>query len=51
MLWLAVDQDKTNYSKRTGILLLFGLLKVPYVSYARDIIRKSSCGRLGSRIA
>eukprot|EP00904_Undaria_pinnatifida_P001539 jgi/Undpi1/11386/HiC_scaffold_30.g13683.m1 len=27
MLWLAFDQDKTNYSKRTGILLLFGLLK------------------------
>ncbi|CAM9818851.1 unnamed protein product, partial [Laminaria digitata] len=27
MMWLAFDQDKTNYSKRTGILLLFGLLQ------------------------
>lgn len=27
MLWLATDQDKTNYAKRSGILLLFGLLK------------------------
>lgn len=30
MLWLAVDQDKTNYPKRTGILLLFGVLQVRY---------------------
>lgn len=29
MMWLAFDQDKENYSKRSGILLLFGLLQVP----------------------
>ncbi|CAM9536671.1 unnamed protein product [Pylaiella littoralis] len=27
MMWLAADQDKTNYTKRTGILLVFGLLE------------------------
>eukprot|EP00752_Nemacystus_decipiens_P005180 g4700.t1 len=27
MMWLAADQDKTNRTKRCGILLLFGLLK------------------------
>lgn len=33
MMWLAFDQDKTNYPKRTGILLLFGLLQVPSPVY------------------
>lgn len=28
MMWLTADQDKTNYAKRSAILLLFGLLKV-----------------------
>lgn len=28
MMWLMADQDKTNYAKRSGMLLLFGLLKV-----------------------
>eukprot|EP00903_Cladosiphon_okamuranus_P015222 g14068.t1 len=27
MMWLMADQNKTNYAKRSGILLLFGLLK------------------------
>lgn len=32
LFWLRMDQDKTNYPKRTGILLLFGVLQVMHYS-------------------
>ncbi len=45
MMWLAADQDKTNFTKRTGILLLFGLLKVigSMLNAGRRVMTSSTC--------
>lgn len=39
MMWLAFDEDKSNYPKRIGILMLFGALQVMTILVSPPFLR------------